>query len=67
MAFLPLTSLPQNAVIASEAAHNLQLKFPQHGFLRVNSLLMKESEGLTLSKLTFQFLTLLLKDLHDML
>ena len=67
MAFLPLASLPQNVVILSEAAHNLQLKFPQHAFLRVSSLLMKESEGLTLSKLTFQFLTLLLKDLHDML
>lgn len=53
MAFLPLTSLPQNAVIPPEAAHNLQLKFPKYGFLLVNSFLMKQTEALTFSEWTF--------------
>ena len=67
MAFLPLAFLPWNILIPSEATYNLQLKFPQHGFLNIGSLLMKESKALTPSKLTFQFLITSQKDLHDML
>lgn len=66
MPFLPPASPLQNAVIPPEAAHNRQLKFPNHDFLLVNFLLMQQSEALTLRG-TLHVLTLSLKDLRDML
>lgn len=55
MPSLCLAPLPQNAVIQSEAAQNLQLQFPKYGVPLGNSLLMKQSETRTLSKLTSSF------------